>query len=59
MKLKFLFLSVQFRWNKYANLGDEISEIIKLLANHQDPGEPIVCPREIEVLSGRIKGLEN
>ena len=44
--------------NKYANLGDEISEIIKLLANHQDPGEPIVCPREIEVLSGRIKGLE-
>ena len=27
--------------NKYANLGDEISEIIKLLANHQDPGEPI------------------
>ena len=40
------------------HLGDEISQIIKVLTNHQEPSEPMVCPPEIEDLVNLLSQMD-
>ena len=45
--------------SRETNLGNDVSGIVKHLSNLQEPGEPMVCPREIEVLASRIGGMNS
>ena len=45
--------------SRETNLGNDVSGIIKHLSNLQEPGEPMVCPREIEILASRIGGMNS
>ena len=45
--------------SRETNLGNDVSGIVKHLSNLQEPGEPMVCPREIEILASRIGGMNS